>query len=219
MTRICTVTLGLFTLLLSLPFAPLCMADDVLQNGKFDQDIKYWGTNNSFGDKPTVVDVTDLKGNTKAIKFDIKNADPKKSYQASLRQTLHGYIPKGTKITLKFKAKGTTDKIIEAMVQFSGKPYTSVVMSGKLTLNDSWQTYSYTGITKEHYAPGALRAYFRMGHNDGSVQITDVTVDMPDSGLPPVGEPLNFNHVFTVYQAGWSLPSTKLNHYRPKPVG
>lgn len=208
MTHVPLGRFGLMLLLLSLPFTSLCMADNAIQNGNFQQDLKYWGTNNSFGDTPNVVDVTDLKGTDKAVKYDIKDANPKKNYQASLRQTLHGYIPKGTKITLQFKAKGSAGKIIEAIVQFSGKPYTPIVKSGKLALTDSWQNYTYSGTSKVNFTPGSIRVYFPMGHNDGTVQITDVTVDRPDSGLPDVGEPLNFNHVFSLNQSGWNLPST-----------
>lgn len=208
MTRVLPGRLGFMVLLMSLTFTSLCLADDVIKNGKFTEDLKYWGNSNRFGEKPAVADVDDLKENNKAVKFDIKDADPKKNWMASLTQTLEGYVPKNTKITLKFKAKGSTDKIIEALVQLNGKPYTQIVNSGKLSLTDSWQAYSYTGTAKENFTPGSIRVYFPFGQNDGTVQLADISVEMPDSGLPPVGEPLNFNHVFAADQAGWSLPST-----------
>lgn len=187
----------------------LCSAQNAVRNGDFSDGDKQWGKSNQFGIVPVVVDVPDLMGEKKAIQFDMKDVDPKKNYLASLQQTLYGYIPKGANITLNFKAKGTKDKTIEAIVQLNGKPYTAIVNSGKLSLTDQWHAYQFSGTAKENFTPGSVRLYFPMGHNDGQVLLAGISVDMPDSGLPPVGEPLNFNDHFKFNQSGWWLPSNK----------
>lgn len=201
--------IGLLSFALCLQLSCLCLADDVVHNGDFAKATQGWYVNNRCGPKPTTVDVKDLKGTTKAIKFELKGTNPKKAWLVSLTQGIIGYVPKGTKIKLSFKAKGTTDKTLEAMVQLNGKPYTNIVNSGKISLTDKWETYTYQGTAKKDFPPGGVRIYFRMGYNDGNVLITDISVDMPDGGMPPLGQPLNFNSDFSCDRSGWSIPGNK----------
>ena len=60
------------------------------------------------------------------------------------------------------------------------------------------------------FEPGSLRVIFMMGHNNGSVQITGINVEMPDVGLPPVGEQLNTNSHFKRDNYSWGMPNRKL---------
>jgi hypothetical protein len=191
---------------LCLLLTELCLAQNIVKNSDFADGSKGWYTYNKNGPKPDVVDVKDLKNSTKAIKIEVKEADPKKSYLASLTQGIVGYVPKGTELKLSFKAKGSADKIIQALVQLNGKPYTAIVDSGKIALTGKWETYTFTGTAKTDFEPGGVRLYFPMGDNDGMVYLTDITMDMPETGLPPAGQPLNTNHDFARDRSGWGIP-------------